>query len=435
MSAQVIGYLGENGVRDVRIPIGHLLEKWQGLRPSLVMAPVGGSDDEAYPVQYTMDGTDLVWHVSDEDTAVAGTTKAAVRMVDDGGRVGMDEPFQVIISPNLSAGGEPPVVIKPWVDKLTTLVPRAEEAAERAENAAERAENAAQNWENGTASNSNKLGDKLPEYYLPAVNLFRNSDWREGYFIAQAGINSLHGSVTYLGDGWKNESRISASINANGIVLDSANQYDRIQQTVANLIPGKPYTVALKSTGNVLRRVAVLNTGISRLDAEATGRDDLLVVNFTAVDSAHAFLFYPGYEEGGGSARFEWPMLLPGTYTAATLPPYVPRPYAVELAECQRYLVPINNECIGSGNLNSAGTHAYVAIPLPTTMRVSPSITSNGTTVTVRTNSGQYISSDYAVHSVKGNSAVLRIAVSGLTGGELCTASVSDVNMFLCADL
>lgn len=368
MSAQVIGYLGENGVRDVRIPIGHLLEKWQGLRPSLVMVPVGGSDDEAYPVQYTMDGTDLVWHVSDEDTAVAGTTKAAVRMVDDDGRVGMDEPFQVIISSNLSAGGEPPVVIKPWLDQLVVLVPRAEAAAGRAENAAGRAENAAQNWENGTASNSNKLGDKSPEYYLPAVQLLDNPD----FAIAQAGHGGMHGAMPYAADRWMMPWGCSIAV-LGGIKTLTATEWTFVQQVLwaDRRDDGKTYTLAIElADGNV-----AVCSGTVPIDASS----EVTVAEVNISSSVTLSIVKGSTKElnaritfsGSATISFKHLVMYPGTYTAETLPPFVPRPYAVELAECQWYYRDYSGIPIPFGNTPEGNTFV---ISLPFKMRTALSV-------------------------------------------------------------
>lgn len=38
------------------------------------------------------------------------------------------------------------------------------------------------------------------------------------------------------------------------------------------------------------------------------------------------------------TVTLEWAALYEGSYSVETLPPYMPRPYATDLAECQRYL-------------------------------------------------------------------------------------------------
>lgn len=385
MSAQVIGYLGENGVRDVRIPIGHLLDKWQGLRPSLVMVPVGGSDDEAYPVQYKLEGTDLVWQVSDADTAVAGTTKAAVRMVDDGGRVGMDEPFQVIISPNLSAGGEPPVVIKPWVDKLATLVPRAEAAAERAENAA-------QNWENGTAPNALALDGKPPSCYLPVQNLLVNPD----FAIAQAGYGGLHGAEKYAADRWMIDRAVCAKVTS-GLSLawngtESSNGYI-VQKVFHAFETGKTYTIAAKIDGTISVFSFQYSDGIDKVGYHSDGKR---FCRFLAENKSVTF-----YVTSTTPVIVQWAALYEGTYTAETMPTHVPNKYAAELLECQRYcLVFETNDTyetiLATGYTDSSFARFEIDLAVP--MRIdSPSISiDSGIVFGVRYN-GTYVQVDNVV--------------------------------------
>lgn len=374
MSAQVIGYLGENGVRDVRIPIGHLLDKWQGLRPLLVMVPVGGSDDEAYPVQYTLEGTDLVWHVSDADTAVAGTTKAAVRMVDDSGRVGMDEPFQVIISPNLSAGGNPPVVIKPWVDKLATLVPRAEAAAERAENATERAENAAERVETGTSPNALALGGKPPEYYLPAVNLLVNGD----FAITQEGYNGYHGNDLYHADRWYGNGNGVLSVSGNVKTFTSSSGFAIMGQKLWNdgRDQGRQYTLVVTlPDGN---RIACSGTSPS-----APATSEVVFADMYAPDARcwfnvmknpdNSLVVRVDASQAGASVNFLHMDMFEGVYTAENAPHHVQRPYATELVECRRFYRPkVFQQIVGI--VNQHGRLWYISIPMDGEMHNTPSL-------------------------------------------------------------
>lgn len=417
MSAQVIGYLGENGVRDVRIPIGHLLDKWQGLRPLLVMVPVGGSDDEAYPVQYKLEGTDLVWQVSDADTAVAGTTKAAVRMVDDDGRVGMDEPFQVIISPNLSSGGEPPVVIKPWVDKLATLVPRAESAAERAENAA-------QNWESGTVPNALALDGKPPSYYLPVANLFINPD----FAIAQAGYNSLHGNEYFCADRWNGTNdEISLSRNTGYITLTSTADYRQIYQKilVSDLV-ADAYTFAVtrrsasvasslylygeNANGNA---TAIRSVSMSRGDEWQT-----FVLNFTRAEVAqYTKIWCCIRNQATGAVDYKEPGLYPGTYTDKTLPPFVPPDPTLELMKCkyryQKYRF-ATWAAMGSGFSSNVAT-AYLLftpeVPLADDVNLSLSIPGN---ILYRVN-GKTYNVDASTGTIINHTNMLLIQFTGLS--------------------
>lgn len=62
--------------------------------------------------------------------------------------------------------------------------------------------------------------------------------------------------------------------------------------------------------------------------------------------------------------KIEWSALYEGSYTADTLPPYVPKGYAAEMMECQRYY-----------QIRSANNIA--AVDMRPTMRItSPTIVS-----------------------------------------------------------
>ena len=398
MNTQVIGYVGENGTRDVQIPVGHLLEKWPDLSPSILMVPVGGADDDAYPVDSELVGSDLVWHVSAADTAVTGTTKASVRMTASDGRVALDEPFTVIVSQNLSAGGTPPSPVQPWVDKLAELAPRAEKAADDAAKAANRANDAAQNWEKGTAANASKLGGnpaasyalktdtapntemlggKAPEYYLTPVNLLDNSNFAN--LVAQAGFNAKHGTETYGCDRWIS-SAVTFSQGSGHATLTTAAKTGRMWQRLPKTLAGKAIAAAAKVTGTGTVYVGVYyayNGTPASISKSVVAPNDVVIFCAGTIPAGATeieFRIYPAYDDAGGSCAVEWVAIYEGEYTAANLPPYVPKPYAVELAECQRYYIkiatqPVNGWCYSGGS-------ATMFVPLPVTMRTTtPSVT------------------------------------------------------------
>ena len=61
-----------------------------------------------------------------------------------------------------------------------------------------------------------------------------------------------------------------------------------------------------------------------------------------------------------------------GEYTVETLPEYRPKGYGAELAECQRYFFPFNMTL--GGIITEGRTILRVTIPLPITMRITPTI-------------------------------------------------------------
>ena len=122
-----------------------------------------------------------------------------------------------------------------------------------------------------------------------------------------------------------------------------------------------------------MQRIAVFNIGLTEIFASVEGSNGVIIATFDAAYDDMAMLFYPGYADVGGSAVFKWAALYEGSYTADTLPDYVPKGYAAELAECQRYYQQYNtNEMSAVGNSESGIT--YIRCPLKAPMRVAPSL-------------------------------------------------------------
>lgn len=75
--------------------------------------------------------------------------------------------------------------------------------------------------------------------------------------------------------------------------------------------------------------------------------------------------------------RCYWAALYEGEYTTNTLPPYVPKGYAVELAECQRYYLPVSDYWNMGVVLTGTG---YICLNVPTNikMRITPNVIISG---------------------------------------------------------
>ena len=91
-----------------------------------------------------------------------------------------------------------------------------------------------------------------------------------------------------------------------------------------------------------------------------------------------------------------WVALYEGEYTAETLPPYVSKGYAAELAECQRYLYVVKPEVaylpMCSGIIKGA-SRIWYNVAFPTKMRITPTFSYGGGTFTTNTSMFDYISS------------------------------------------
>lgn len=211
--------------------------------------------------------------------------------------------------------------------RATTAAGNAEKAAEDASDAAERANSAAENIENGTAPNALKLGGKPPEAYA-AVDLLDNSRFE----IAQAGYGGLHGNTKYAADRWT-LSGGTAVWNGSNIVISSevdGQQVNMVQKLADGTYKkGTVYTFAVMLADGTLGIVHgdfITNAYANIYDKE--GKRVALGIQSDNV-------VIPVYTTG--AHHIAWAALYEGAYTADSLPVYVPKGYAAELAECQRY--------------------------------------------------------------------------------------------------
>ena len=180
-----------------------------------------------------------------------------------------------------------------------------------------------------TAADSSKLGGKAPEYYLQPRNLLDNSDFRNP--VNQRGFTGTNQTTESYGiDRWlmsvNTDGRIT--LKDGGLELVNANLFQRIESK--RLDSDKPYTMALSF-------------------ADGTTRIATTWVDFEYEPGVSRVVFYNITGTIIGAALYE------GTYTADTLPPYVPKGYAAELAECRRYF-----ERLGTTFSERIGTTVYV---------------------------------------------------------------------------
>lgn len=173
-----------------------------------------------------------------------------------------------------------------------------------------------------TAVNSAKLGGKAPEYYIQPRNLLDNSDFE----IAQAGYGGKHGSKVYAADRWmQNDTteRTYTYTTKNGHGALKCSTATRIQQNL-HLVDGQDYTAAF-----------YINNTLYVLNFTANGADNGSGAIWVNKQSDGTYMFIVSSIPAGGIVSE--PVLYIGTYTADTLPPYVPKGYTAELAECSRW--------------------------------------------------------------------------------------------------
>ena len=222
-----------------------------------------------------------------------------------------------------------------------------------------------------TASDSAKLGGKAPEYYLQPRNLLDNSDFRNP--VNQRGIYSA-ANGSHIIDRW---CFANSNFTGNDTIIQSANGITITNDAGAD-------TVA------IVQKFIDKNYYDEKYTAVAKNTDGFVFGYTEVVDSENGVCQMSIWLPNG--ATVVWAALYEGTYTADTLPPYVPKGYAAELEECRRYFrryTANNASLILSGFVSSSTKTISVNAPELAPMRTkNVSIAYSGSGVIIRGVSG-----------------------------------------------
>lgn len=261
-------------------------------------------------------------------------------------------------------------------------------------------------------------------------NLLDNSDFVHP--VAQAGVNGAHGATGYAVDRWNRTSGATVSQAADGlkIVSDKTSWTAGIQQRIEAKRFADVMTFAVRGVFPVACRLFVYigsgttNFGTAYFQGDAAERT--LVLKLTKPDGLTGdevvnVYISPDTGSTGTAAVVRWAALYEGEYTAETLPPYVPKGYAAELAECLRYYrkIKANNETFAGYATNGV---AYAFIALTQTMRIAPTVTGGGKFYYTLGSSQGTTTETATVHNANTNRAIVKCAVS-VTG--ICTGVIT----------
>lgn len=260
-------------------------------------------------------------------------------------------------------------------------------------------------------------------------NLLDNSDFVHP--VAQSGVNGAHGATGYAVDRWMRTSGATVSQAADGlkIVSDKTSWTAGIQQRIEAKRFADVMTFAVRGVFPVACRLFVYigsgttNFGTAHFQGDAAERT--LVLKLTKPDGLTGdevvnVYISPDTESTGTAAVVRWAALYEGEYTAETLPPYVSKGYAAELAECLRYYrkIKANNETFAGYAANGM---AYAFIPLQT-MRVAPTVTGGGKFYYTLGSAQGTTTETATAHNANANRVVVKCAVS-VTG--ICTGVIT----------
>lgn len=261
------------------------------------------------------------------------------------------------------------------LEDLVAQIAATEAAADRANSAAERAEQLKIDA-SGLAGDSNKLGGRPPEAYA-AVNLLDNSDFTNP--VNQRGTTSpVSTAGTYLYDRWKVNAG-TWDFNEEGIMLttDTGNIQQRLEYK--NYMNEKPYTLGIYYTDGTIETKKYNTLPVGSNNA-------YFYLNITPTKNKRVKSF----------ALYE------GSYTAETLPPFVPPDPTLELAKCQECYVWLGSDAGIYGYTGSAGT-IYAFIPLPQSMRLKNVSLGANSKILIATNGVLTEISEFSSQTMRGN--------------------------------
>ena len=226
-----------------------------------------------------------------------------------------------------------------------------------------------------SAANSAKLGGKAPEYYIQPRNLLDNSDFRNP--VNQRGVTNVS-AIGYCIDRWIFGLSGSGALNVQDglLAFNASNEsYCEIVQIQENssALSGKEMTfVVCIAPDNIICLNFTYGTNASVLSADG---------NISLIHHDGDRVYIRIFSTGNNWIGVKWAALYEGTYTAETLPPYVPKGYAAELVECQRYYYRLQNGTNFIFRLrNQHETNNYAAfdicpcITFPVPMRIVPTV-------------------------------------------------------------
>lgn len=276
-----------------------------------------------------------------------------------------------------------------------------------------------------TAPDSVLLGGKAPEYYIQPVNLLDNSDFTNP--VNQQGQTEYSATKDLTIDRWKaSNAAVTVSINNGYLSLSNSDTSLRrglYQRLTKNYI-GKSLTVAVcdADSGNIFCETAIVPE-----PSEST--QYFCQANFNG-HSVRMELYSGGSLNFSilvatqGSCNLLWVALYEGAYTAETLPPYMPKGYAAELAECQRYYYEVKAKAKTCAYINGScytDTEARFALYLPQEMRVTPTFTYEAGYLVVAQNNTYQAVTALNLLDITGNYALISATTTGLTAkGTAC---------------
>ena len=245
-----------------------------------------------------------------------------------------------------------------------------------------------------------------------AHNLLDNSDFRNP-------VNQ-RGAITYEGAGygidrWKCRVVLQTmEVRSSDITITATGgSYAGILQKVENMskLAGKTVTFAAKIYSNVAPELVFFDASGQTLALKIgiTGATQTIILTYDVPSDATADSVVPTIllrtSASGDYMRIYWAALYEGAYTVDTLPAYVPKGHAAELAECMRYYQVIPYDLSVYNVATDSAYPSRYPILFPQRMRITPTATLNESwNSNVKTSETSYVSANGLCFTVSANS-------------------------------
>lgn len=392
LSRLALGRQGENAATVIEIDISEWMAQWP--YADIQVLHQRYDEDVPYEVETVLDGSVLVWTVTDTDTAIPGKGYAEIRAL-EGDMIKKSRRIETVVEEALgSATGDAPSPLDNWAAKLRIailsatpeLVIKGYYDTAAALKAAVQHPKPGETYAVGTAVpydiyvwdalsgewvNNGPIhgakGDPGEQGPMGApgrdsnLNMLDNSNF--AWAINQRGKTSYTGAAQYTIDRWRTW---SADYSVETVAHGSVAVNGQMQQYIERCDGNKVHTLAARDASGIIY------TLVGR-PADSPSNDKL----FMGVGSN-------GFTHVGiKSGIWQWAALYEGDYGDGNLPEYVPKIRAVDVAECQRYFWLCDNTYFaeGAGYAYDATTFR-ASIVLPQVMRVAPTMTAENGDVT-----------------------------------------------------
>lgn len=267
--------------------------------------------------------------------------------------------------------------------------------------------------------------------------------------VNQRGQTSYTGKENYTVDRWFigasntevtiDESRVTATVT-------TGTAFPSLVQKVKNAsrLAGKTLTFAARVYSNTTPTIRVQRNDIYLSYADGAALVDGVLVTTVVVpdDISDGELSVRAFARTVATLDYiniYWAALYEGSYTADTLPPYVPKGYGAELAECQRYYYVFGSTAphiiLGNGYATTT-TNVRILATTPQCFRVRPSMETVDVSKLFAYCQGKAITpTGIEIYERSGNNLTFNVTVSEVTTNYPAFVKLNGTTIALSADL